>query len=241
MIICRIWLFLAGVIFGLLIAIALPARASDRNFPRPALAYVLVHEGGFSNNPNDRGGVTLEGVTQKVYDAARADKGLPRRALAPEMRGQPEWIKERNDIYRWRFWLPCAGDKLPAGLDYAVFDWCVNAGVKQASKHLRRALNLPEEDWLITPDVLSQVRRTHVPSLLRDLYAIRVKFYRALCTARAAQCGFLPGWLARAATGEALALKLNNPRLGGLAAFDLKPALGPGKAFAEDETEEEAR
>ena len=38
-----------------------------------ALAFVLRWEGGFVDDPRDRGGRTMKGVTQNVYNAWRAE------------------------------------------------------------------------------------------------------------------------------------------------------------------------
>ena len=46
-----------------------------------ALPFVLQWEGGYVNHPNDPGGATNKGVTQKVYDAWRAKNGLPAREV----------------------------------------------------------------------------------------------------------------------------------------------------------------
>lgn len=48
----------------------------------PALARVLVHEGGYANHPQDPGGATMKGVTQRVYDALRNLRNLPKRSVA---------------------------------------------------------------------------------------------------------------------------------------------------------------
>jgi hypothetical protein len=42
-----------------------------------SLAKVLVHEGGYSNHPQDPGGATMKGVTQRVYDEYRRSIGVP--------------------------------------------------------------------------------------------------------------------------------------------------------------------
>ena len=42
-----------------------------------ALAFVLRWEGGFVDDPADRGGRTMKGVTQNVYNAWRASQGKP--------------------------------------------------------------------------------------------------------------------------------------------------------------------
>lgn len=105
-----------------------------------ALKRTLVYEGGYSNHPKDPGGVTLEGVIQRVYDGYRDRKGLPRRALTPQMRGQPDWIAERDEIYKVQYWDRVRGDELPIGVDAVVFDGAVNSGPGQSIKWLQRAL-----------------------------------------------------------------------------------------------------
>jgi lysozyme family protein len=101
---------------------------------KAALARVLVHEGGYVNNPRDPGGATNQGITQRTYDAYRRSKKLPTRSV--KLMTAPE----RDAIYRRQYWDAVKGDKLPAGVDYVVFDGAVNSGPKQAVKWLQRAL-----------------------------------------------------------------------------------------------------
>lgn len=100
-----------------------------------ALACVLVHEGGKDDDPNDPGGRTAYGVIQRRYNQYRKAKGLPVRDV---------WDitpAEREEIYKVYYWDVCRAADLPAGLDYCVFDACVNSGDGQAAKWLQRALN----------------------------------------------------------------------------------------------------
>jgi lysozyme family protein len=106
----------------------------------------LRYEGGYSNHKRDPGGVTLEGVIQRVYDGFRDRKGLPRRPLTPAMRGTAEWIAERNEIYRTQYWNAIRGDDLPAGIDLFLFDSAINSGPFQAIKWLQRALRMNDCD-----------------------------------------------------------------------------------------------
>jgi lysozyme family protein len=105
-----------------------------------SLRRVGISEGGFSNDPDDPGGVTLNGITQRVYDADRRRRGLALKSLTPEMNGNRGWIAERDQIYRFQFWDTVRGDELPAGVDYVVFDGGVNSGPVQSVKWLQRAL-----------------------------------------------------------------------------------------------------
>lgn len=104
------------------------------NFP-PSLQLVLAHEGGYSNDPQDPGGATMKGVTQRVYTAYLANKGQgskPVRGISTD---------ELHDIYKAQYWDRIQGDRLPAGIDYAVFDYAVNSGPARAVKDLQRTLN----------------------------------------------------------------------------------------------------
>ncbi|MDE4593553.1 glycoside hydrolase family 108 protein [Sinorhizobium meliloti] len=101
---------------------------------KAALARVLVHEGGYVNHPRDPGGATNQGIIQRTYDAYRRSKKLQPRSV------QKLTAPERDAIYRRQYWDAIKGDKLPAGVDYVVFDGAVNCGPNQSIKWLQRAL-----------------------------------------------------------------------------------------------------
>lgn len=99
-----------------------------------SLSKVLVHEGGYSNHPEDPGGATMKGVTQRVYDEYRRSIGLEPMLVKNISNG------ELQAIYRKRYWDLAKCDKLAPGVSYAVFDGAVNSGVAQSVKWLQRAL-----------------------------------------------------------------------------------------------------
>ena len=65
-----------------------------------ALKFVLRWEGGFVDHPNDPGGRTNKGVTQKVYDSWRQRQGQPVRDV--KAIDDAEVIS----IYRGDYWVP---------------------------------------------------------------------------------------------------------------------------------------
>lgn len=107
---------------------------ADKTF-KPSLTLTLAHEGGFVNHPKDPGGATNKGVTQAVYNAYRRNKGLDERSV------RQITAAEINDIYRNQYWNVAGCNLLPAGLDYAVFDYAVNSGPGRAIKDLQRTIN----------------------------------------------------------------------------------------------------
>lgn len=150
------------------------------------LKQMLVYEGGYSNHPRDPGGVTLEGVIQTRYNEYRRAKGLPQKALKPEMRRMPEWIRERNEIYRKYYWNPVQGDALHDGVDLAVFDYAVNSGPGRALPHFKPFRDLPPVQ------------------AIKKLCARRLAFLRALGTWSV----FGKGWGPRVANVEAVGVKM---------------------------------
>ena len=101
-----------------------------------ALARVLVHEGGNDDDPRDPGGRTSRGILQSEWDIWRkTHAGLPGDVWqAPQ--------KEIEAIYRQKYWDALRCDDLPAGVDYAVFDYGVNSGIGRAAKVLQRLIGV---------------------------------------------------------------------------------------------------
>ena len=102
---------------------------------KPSLALTLAHEGNFVNHPKDPGGATFKGVTQAVYNAYRRNKGLEERSVREITNA------ELTEIYDVKYGRVAGCNLLPAGLDYAVFDYAVNSGPARAIKDLQRTIN----------------------------------------------------------------------------------------------------
>lgn len=183
---------------------------SASRFPE-SLRRVGISEGGFSNDPDDPGGRTLNGITQRVYDADRRQRGMPAQLLAPDLVRDPAWAIERDAIYKQQFWDSIRADDLPDGVDYVVFDGSVNSGPVQSVKWLQRALAqfgvyhgaIDGHVGTGTLDALAAVDDND--KLIAAICARRIAFMQALQGFRK----YSKGWLARVAqvkaTGQAWA------------------------------------
>ncbi|MEP9352032.1 glycoside hydrolase family 108 protein [Xanthobacter sp. KR7-65] len=156
-----------------------------------ALAAVLVHEGGYSNHPDDPGGPTMRGIIQRVYDAWRRAKGLPPRPVRQIEDG------ELKEIYRRQYWDAVRGDDLPAGIDYVVFDGAVNSGPAQSAKWLQRALGVPADGQVgeVTLAAARAAAETGPGGLVDAICDRRLAMLKALSTWRV----FGKGWGRRVA------------------------------------------
>jgi len=95
---------------------------------------VIAREGGYVNNPDDRGGATNFGITQAV---ARAQ------GYAADMRDMPR--DEAVSIYTRLYWLKPKLDQIANAapeLAAKLFDIAVNMGPATAIGFLKRALNV---------------------------------------------------------------------------------------------------
>lgn len=150
------------------------ATVSAANF-KPSLSLVLAHEGGYVNHPRDPGGATNKGVTQAVYDAYRKTMGLPPKSVREITLG------EAAAIYRQQYWQAIQGDKLKAGVDYAVFDFAVNSGVARAARYLQLSLGV-KADGHIGNMTLAALADADPVELITKLCANRMAFLKALAT-----------------------------------------------------------
>jgi lysozyme family protein len=142
------------------------------NFER-ALKLVLVHEGGYVNHPEDPGGETNKGVTKAVYDSWRRARRLPIQSV----RNITDF--EIQGIYRLLYWDRIRGDDLPAGVDYAVFDFSVNSGVGRASHFLQEAVAIAS-DGIIGGGTLEATARFLPATVINKLCDHRLSFMRGL-------------------------------------------------------------
>jgi lysozyme family protein len=166
---------------------------------------VLAREGGYVDHPDDRGGATNFGITERVARASGYDgpmRELPR-ALAA-------------DIYRRRYWFEPGFDRVHAiapDIAAELFDTGVNMGVAVAAGFLQRALNALNRRERDYPDV-APTRAVDEPTLaalkafvarrgsagqrvlMKTLEALQGARYIELAEMRPANESFINGWLA---------------------------------------------
>ncbi len=130
-----------------------------------AIQIVLHHEGGYVNNPRDKGGETNFGISKRAYpylDIARLSKDVA------------------AEIYEKDYWDKCRCDNIPLGLDLCVVDFAVNAGVSRASKVLQEIVGA-EPDGIIGSKTLRAIaERTDVLSMITHYHRLRQTYYESL-------------------------------------------------------------
>lgn len=155
-----------------------------------ALDLLLAHEGGWSNHPADRGGATMYGVTQKVYDEWRQLTKQPWQSVRSITKN------EARDLYERLYWNAAACDRMPWPISYMVFDGAVNSGVRRSVTWLQAALLVPA-DGIAGPQTISAIEAADKNKLVRELVDQRVVFLARLVQRAPKQATFLLGWWRR--------------------------------------------
>ena len=154
-----------------------------------ALAFVLRWEGGFVNDPNDHGGRTMKGVTQRVYDAWRANHG--NRAADVARISDAEVAA----IYSENYWTKALCNVLQSHIDLVQFDTAVNMGPNRAVKMLQQAVGVGS-DGSFGPATQQACAACDPPDTVARYCSIREALYRRFAEAPG-QDRFLAGWLNR--------------------------------------------
>ena len=157
---------------------------------------VLVHEGGYVNDPRDPGGRTNLGVTQRAMESY-----LGRQVDEPFMRSlTPNTVKP---FYRAMYWDKIKGDQLPAGVDYAAYDLAVNSGVGRAAKMLQQIAGVLV-DGSLGPKSMGAIRECDPEQMAESLCDMRLEFLKRLPTFET----FGKGWSRRVSEVKAKATEM---------------------------------
>lgn len=135
---------------------------------------VIVHEGGYSDNPSDPGGATNWGCTKAVWEnyvghpVTKDDiKALTKEDVKP--------------LYKKRYWDAIHGDALPSGLDYCIFDAAINSGVGRSSKWIQEIVGV-FADGAIGNNTVAAISQINPVTLINEFCDKRQAFLKSLPT-----------------------------------------------------------
>ncbi len=162
---------------------------------------ILAHEGGFVNDPDDLGGATNYGVTQKSYSG-----WLGRPASIYEVRAMR--IDTAKEIYLSNYYYSPRINGFPDEVQPQIFDCSINHGARRAIKFVQTVCNLAGfgpivVDGVNGPNTMKTAKMAYEAMGVYFNNAIadeRIDFYHRIVASNASQQKFLKGWLARANT-----------------------------------------
>jgi len=158
-----------------------------------AFKEIIGVEGGYVNNPNDKGGETKYGISKRAY---------------PNLDIKNLTLKKAEEIYYNDYWLALKLDYVKdLKVSLELFDTGVNMGVKTASKMFQEALNLLNRNERNFPDLIvdgnigvktiSAYDKVDKAILLKVLNGLQFSRYVDIVTRNPKQEEFFNGWMKR--------------------------------------------
>lgn len=170
------------------------------------------HEGGYSNNPDDRGGETYCGIARKRFPDWQGWKIVDQYKSAGNLGALPHDEALQDIIYGFyknNFWDTLRLDEIEhQGVANELFDTGVNMGISVAASFLQKALNVLNRngkdygDLPITstvgPLTVKTMNKHSRPSdVLKVLNCLQGGRYIDICLRDPTQEKFMRGWLTR--------------------------------------------
>lgn len=193
---------------------------------------VRAFEGGWADDPADRGGETYAGISRRHWPSwygwnlVDAAKKLPARrqgarTFSRYLEGLDALQTAVRTWYRAQWWDRLGLDALPQALAGEIFEQSVNLGKAGAGRKIQRVCNafnydkatgqrlFPDlvEDGILGPRSLAALatliqRRVAEEALVRALNAMQAAHYIELAAKNPGQRRFTDGWLRRTEEGE---------------------------------------
>lgn len=155
---------------------------SDKDKFERAMKFIRVVEGGKFNHPNDPGGFTNMGLTQRDY---------------PKLDLHNLTRKQADDIFYKDYWKKSAASKLPYPAYISYFDSVVNTGAGRANKILQEVVGV-RADGVVGNQTLKAIESYANPEKLALAIADRKqKFYLNLISKNSKFKSFIKGWTRR--------------------------------------------
>ena len=160
----------------------------------PLAKFILSFEGGFVNDPKDRGGATNKGVTIATWKAQGYDKNgdgvIDVKDLKLITEADAVAIMRKNYWNRWR-----ADEIADQSLANELVDWTWASG--------RHGIVIPQQmlgaaaDGIVGPKTIAALNATYAPVFFEQLRKRRLKFIDNIIKGNPSQKRFEAGWYRR--------------------------------------------
>jgi len=169
---------------------------------KTAFQKMLIHEGGYVNDPEDQGGETYKGISRTMHnqwpgwaiiDNFKNKFGFPATLdLSVELQNHVELF------YRSNFWSPLNADHISNQvIANSIFDFSVNAGII-TSVRLAQSIVGVKADGIIGELTIKNLNSLDFGYFLPAFTVGKMSHYIAIIKKRPANKKYLYGWIIRA-------------------------------------------
>ncbi|MDQ7043994.1 MAG: glycosyl hydrolase 108 family protein [Sulfurimonas sp.] len=143
---------------------------------------ILINEGGYVNDPSDRGGETNFGISKLSY---------------PNVDIKNITVEKAKEIYKRDYWDKVKGDDIESEhIAYEIFDTAVNMGSRTASKIAQTVAGV-HPDGFIGAKSLEALNSMNEELFIASFKLAKIARYAYIVRTRPANRKFLFGWINR--------------------------------------------
>lgn len=174
-----------------------------------AIKVILMHEGGWVDDPRDRGGETNFGISTLIIEREKITNeflGLP-----ADFKRTPGWMKSMKveaavKVYMQLFWDKYQYDLIgDQNMATKIFDCGVNCGPSRAHTMAQKALNdmgvVIEVDGSLGPKTFKALNSVMPNSFMARMRGQMEMYYNSIIISRPLNAAFKNNWMKRAAWG----------------------------------------
>jgi lysozyme family protein len=167
-----------------------------------ALQWILSHEGGYVNDPDDPGGETYKGVARKMnskWDGWLVVDMLKRQSGFPANLDKDTELQEAvKSFYQINYWDRIKGDHIQnQEVATSIFDFAVNAGVSTSSS-LAQLVVGTTQDGVIGNQSIAQINSFDPEYFIASFTVAKIARYISIVKKRPTSKKYFYGWVCRA-------------------------------------------
>lgn len=158
----------------------------------PEEIFAVAKKTGLANDPDDRGNLTMCGITFATYSTWCNKKGKKATADGLKNISYTAWL----DILKTMFWDKWKADKInDQSLANILVDWVWASGIT-GIKRPQRILGVTA-DGIVGPKTLSAINGSDPVRVFSALHSDRLKHFDEIVAKSPSQIKFLKGWRRR--------------------------------------------
>lgn len=158
--------------------------------PKKLKPFILRWEGGFANDPVDRGGATNKGITIATF---RHYYGT--RATVEQLKAltDDQWMT----IFLNGFWIPFKADSIKSqSVANICVDWAWASGTGTAIRQVQSLVGVTA-DGIVGVQTLAAINKANPRHLFAKIQSARLRFVDAIVRRNPSQKKFINGWKKR--------------------------------------------
>lgn len=157
-------------------------------------AFLRAKKRGFADDPDDRGGATMVGVTIGTYRSYCKYKGKKVPSVT-DLKNIS--YKEWRDIIHTMFWSKWKADLIEdQNVANMIVDWVWASGQGIGIKRVQKILGVTA-DGIVGPKTIAAVNAQNPKELFKKVYDGRAAHFNAIVKANPSQKKWLKGWMNR--------------------------------------------